>query len=269
MAKKMSKTSARLVPDKMQKREIDRVMYLRHLFAYEFVKKTILGDSYVLDLGCGEGYGAANLSTYVKKVVGLEVNIDALNHAIAHYRSGNCFYKIYDGENIPFENKSFDCVTSFQVIEHVRNDVKFVHEIHRVLQHDGIFILTTPNRALRLKSGEKPWNCYHLREYDISELYLLLKKVFTDVKIYGIYGNKQIHEMEFSRIKTARIVTRIDFFGFRDIIPLKFRQTISNMINFLLFFLKSKKNNRKFEISDFYFSESTEGCLDLMAVCKK
>jgi SAM-dependent methyltransferase len=55
-----------------------------------------------------------------------------------YHRSGNI--KVYknqeflcaDGENLPFENKSFDYVICCQVIEHVNDPIKFVSEQARV-----------------------------------------------------------------------------------------------------------------------------------------
>jgi len=269
LAKEMSKTSERLVPDKMQKRENDRVMYLRHVFAYEYAKNSITCDSSILDLGCGEGYGTSILSTYFVNVIGLEVEENAVKHAIEQYQSNNCCFRVYDGRIVPFENESFDGVTSFQVIEHVKDYVGYVREAWRVLKPGGLLILTTPNRELRLEIGQKPWNRFHLREYDAMELQAVLKKAFSDVKVYGIYGNQKLQEMEFARIKTARMVAHLDIFGFRDIVPMRLRQAVSNIINHIRFPRKSEENYQKFGIDDFHVSESVEGGIDLLAVCMK
>jgi 2-polyprenyl-3-methyl-5-hydroxy-6-metoxy-1,4-benzoquinol methylase len=269
MVKKMSKTSERLVPDKMQKTVNDHVMYLRHVFAYEYAKKLIVRDSSILDMGFGEGYGTANLSSYFKNVFGLEVAENAVQHAIKQYQSENCRYRIYDGREVPFENESFDGVTSFQVIEHVIDSVGYVREAWRVLKTGGILILTTPNRALRLKAGQKPWNRFHLREYAALELQTLLNRTFHEVKIYGIYGNEKLQEMELARIKTAKIVARIDIFGIRDMVPMKMRQAISNIIHNIKSPSTSEENIVQFGVEDFHVSESAEGGMDLLAVCKK
>ncbi len=269
MVKEMLKTSERLVPDKMQKRVNDRVMYLRHLFAYEYVKKSITCDSSILDMGFGEGYGTANLGSYFKNVVGLEVEKKAVQHAIKKYQSENCRYRIYNGREVPFENESFDGVISFQVIEHVLDTERYVCEARRVMKTGGVLILTTPNRAIRLDSGQKPWNRFHLREYGAVDLRAVLKKNFSDVKIFGIYGNDKLQKMELARIQTAKVVARLDIFGLRDIMPMKVRQIVSNIINNIQSPSKSDENIEQFEIDDFHVSESAEGGMDLLAVCKK
>jgi ubiquinone/menaquinone biosynthesis C-methylase UbiE len=269
MPKEMPKTSERLIPDKMQKRVNYRAVYLRLIFAYEYAKTSITRDSSILDMGFGEGYGTANLSNYFKNVVGLEVEENAVKHAIEKYQSENCHYMIYDGRSVPFEDESFDRVTSFHVIEHVNNDDMYVREAWRVLKPGGILMMTTPNRALRLDDGQKPWNRFHLREYDSVELQAVLKKAFSEVKIYGIYGNQKLQEMELARIKTARMVARLDIFGLRDIVPMKLRQIVSNIINDIRSSRKSDENSQKLGIEDFHTSESAEGGIDLLAVCNK
>jgi ubiquinone/menaquinone biosynthesis C-methylase UbiE len=75
--------------------------------------------------------------------------------------------------SLPFRDESFDAVVSFDVIEYVQDDLKFLSEIRRVLKRGGE-LLETPNRnrlSLKLKSLVKPIsypmilgpNCIHLR----------------------------------------------------------------------------------------------------------
>ena len=71
--------------------------------------------------------------------------------------------------NIPplgtLSENTYDCIVSFQVIEHIQNDVLYLKELHRVLKPGGIALLTTPNRKLSL--SRNPW---HIREYLAAEL---------------------------------------------------------------------------------------------------
>ena len=71
--------------------------------------------------------------------------------------------------NIPplngLDDNSFDSIVSFQVIEHIQDDMLFLKEIHRVLKPGGIALLTTPNRRMSL--SRNPW---HIREYLSDEL---------------------------------------------------------------------------------------------------
>lgn len=51
-------------------------------------------------------------------------------------------WKIIDDEQLPFEDESYDVVTSFSVIEHQRDKDKAINEIARVLKPGGMFALS-------------------------------------------------------------------------------------------------------------------------------
>ncbi|MFC1828186.1 methyltransferase domain-containing protein [Thermodesulfobacteriota bacterium] len=67
-------------------------------------------------------------------------------------RSPNIFFDELKAAKLPYENKTFDVVTSFQVVEHIKtNGVSiFLSEIKRILNNGGIVLFTTPNRKIRL-----------------------------------------------------------------------------------------------------------------------
>ena len=49
------------------------------------------------------------------------------------------------GEDLPFENGSYDLVIAVEGIEHLENQYHFVNECNRILKPEGILIITTPN----------------------------------------------------------------------------------------------------------------------------
>jgi len=57
-----------------------------------------------------------------------------------------------------------------------------------VLAPEGIFLCSTPNRALtnpgKTLAG-KPWNKFHLREYDDTGFRQLLGQYFSRIELYG------------------------------------------------------------------------------------
>lgn len=74
---------------------------------------------------------------------------------------------------LAFAANSFDFVISFQVIEHIKQDVELVREVKRVLKPAGKFIVTTPNAPMSLTRN--PW---HVREYTAEQLQNLLEHEF-------------------------------------------------------------------------------------------
>jgi hypothetical protein len=57
-----------------------------------------------------------------------------------------------------------------------------------VLVPDGTFICSTPNRSITMPGkvlGDKPWNPFHVREFNQTEFDLLLRERFETVHVLG------------------------------------------------------------------------------------
>ncbi len=59
-----------------------------------------------------------------------------------------------DLTNLPFDEKTFDAVLCYHVLEHIEDDKKAISEIHRVLKPGGWAILQTPFERDRQKTFE-------------------------------------------------------------------------------------------------------------------
>jgi len=51
----------------------------------------------------------------------------------------------YDGKIFPFQNRSIDCFTCFEVVEHLENQRFFFKELGRVCKTGAVGLLSTPN----------------------------------------------------------------------------------------------------------------------------
>jgi ubiquinone/menaquinone biosynthesis C-methylase UbiE len=108
----------------------------------------------VLDLGCGTGrFTAALGETFACPVVGVEPSAAMLAIATAQ-DVANVYWKHGSGENIPFENESFDLVFMSQVFHHLLQPEQALGEIHRVLSHVGYLVI---RNATRENNEELPW----------------------------------------------------------------------------------------------------------------
>lgn len=67
---------------------------------------------------------------------------EAIWKSIRENRFTNVHWRINKDEQLPFEDSSFDVVTSFSVIEHQQNKILAVNEIARVLKPGGVFALS-------------------------------------------------------------------------------------------------------------------------------
>jgi ubiquinone/menaquinone biosynthesis C-methylase UbiE len=197
----------------------DRAQDLFHVFPYHFVKRFCSTDTRVLDVGFGEGYGAAILSESVGDYVGLDMSEDAVRHASSRYTFPNVRFERSDATAIPFDAESFDLVVSFHVLEHVDEPEPYLVELARVCRPEGHVVIVTPNGAFRLAPGERPWNRFHVREFDRGELARLLSKHFTQFAVMGIAGNAEMNGLERARVGRARRFARLDPLGLRYRLP--------------------------------------------------
>ena len=97
-------------------------------------------DFRLLDVGCGAGNMIHHLSRY-GRVKG--VDIDERPVKVARERG----YDVdqFDATNpMPFDDNSFDAVTSLDVIEHNEEDMAILTDSYRILKPGGHIIITVP-----------------------------------------------------------------------------------------------------------------------------
>lgn len=162
----------------------------------------------VLDLGCNNGYGTMTIAERCRRIVGVDVSPRAIEAARQAHARANVSYQVVDGTVLPFADNSFDLVTSFQVIEHVKAVQPYLRKIHRVLRHSGRTIFTTPNRCIRLDPGMKPWNEFHVTEYDAEQLVRVLGAEFATVSVKGLFAAPELYNLERERVGAARAMVR-------------------------------------------------------------
>ena len=133
-------TGERYLPEVKGMIELEH--YHRYLFSLPFCK-----NKTVLDIASGEGYGTYLLSQQSKKIIGVDIDKDAIGHAKNKYEicenitfiHGSCL-------DIPVSKNSIDVVVSFETIEHIYEHEIFLREIKRVLKKDGILVISTPDK---------------------------------------------------------------------------------------------------------------------------
>ena len=103
----------------------------------------------LLDVGCGTGTFEEILSLSQNKcnfdVSGTDISKKSIEIAKSK-RLLNSIFLCGDAENLPFKNKSFDCIVLIEVIEHIPNKESVFKELKRVLKRNGKIIITTPNK---------------------------------------------------------------------------------------------------------------------------
>jgi len=133
----------------------------------------------MLDAGCGDGYLTARLAPMIARVVGVDSETNAIRWAKEKLHDfPNCEPMHIDCYDLPFEDETFDLVTSADVIEHLKDPADHLKEICRVVKRSGVFVLTTPKWR-----PDGKWDERHAKEYRPDELRLLLQAYFDEVEM--------------------------------------------------------------------------------------
>ena len=136
----------------------------------------------VLDVASGEGYGSSILADVARSVTGVDVDPEAVAHARTTYGKENLRFIHGSVLALPLDDASVDAIVSFETLEHVREHVRFMAEVKRVLRGGGHLIVSTPERAIYSARGE-PVNKFHLLELTEAEFESLLRANFKHVEM--------------------------------------------------------------------------------------
>jgi SAM-dependent methyltransferase len=231
----------------------------RHRAAYRFALRHARVRR-ILDLGCGTGYGTAELAPAAELVVGVD-----RTPLEAGARDGGPRYVRADVARPALAEAAFDLVVSFQVIEHLEDPSAYLAAIARLLHPDGIALLTTPNRLT--SDGENP---FHVHEYLADELQQCLHDHFGEVEMRGVGASAAAAAYLEERLRRIRRIVRLD--------PLRLRQRLPRaLVEWLFgrFALRIRRGIQRadglpeLDVDDFPVGPPDPACIDLLAVCRR
>jgi 2-polyprenyl-3-methyl-5-hydroxy-6-metoxy-1,4-benzoquinol methylase len=99
----------------------------------------------LLDVGCGFGLFMKRAQESGWDVFGVDVSRAATEYATYTLRLSNVAR--CEVEHAPYERNSFDCVTLWNVIEHVPSPTSVLRECKTFLKNDGMIVVRVPNIA--------------------------------------------------------------------------------------------------------------------------
>lgn len=247
--------------ERVSREASDNFVFQRSLLAYHEAAKMIGGD--VLEIGTGTGYGLEVVAPHAASFITLdkeEPASDMPNLPHVEFRRAVV-------PPLPFDGNSFDCVISFQVIEHISRDMDLVAEVYRVLRPGGRFIVTTPNAPMSLTRN--PW---HVREYNADELKNLLECRFPSVETFGIEGNERVMEYYAKNRESVGRITRFDVLDLQHRLPrwmLRLPYDVLNRMNRRRLLSDNSALTSSIAMDDYRLVPVTAECFDLFYVATK
>jgi len=160
----------------------------------EIIKIMPFSVQTILDVGCGNGAFINTIaSTFLNKfdrIVGLDSSKAALKYVKVEKYNVSI-------SKLPFENKSFDLVTSLEILEHLPQEDfgRGILEIQRVAKK--YIIITVPNKEdiehlLAMCPKCNCWfnPCFHMRSFDKN----ILCDLFSNFKLIKVKEIGHLHE---------------------------------------------------------------------------
>ncbi|MGF1476675.1 MAG: bifunctional 2-polyprenyl-6-hydroxyphenol methylase/3-demethylubiquinol 3-O-methyltransferase UbiG [Geminicoccaceae bacterium] len=184
----------------------------------------VIGDwqgKTVLDIGCGGGFMAEALADKGASVIGIDPAEDAIRAARAHAdeRKLEIDYRVGTGENLPFNDESFDAIVCVDVLEHVADVNRVITEAARVSKSGSLFLFDTINRnplarLVAVFAAERVLRLLPRGTHDPDkfitpgELKTMLEQAgFSDVSFAGLgpTGINRRFDLTFGRVPTTLV----------------------------------------------------------------
>ena len=165
-------------------------------FQWHQLKPFMKKNGVFIELGAGDCSFSKALSDQFAKVYALEVS-EEITKDLNFPDNVECI--IFDGFNIPFNTESIDVLYSNQLMEHLHPDdaIEQLTSIYNVLKTDGTYTCITPNKLIGPADISRFYTSdldgFHLKEYSISDLNRLFKKIgFSKVYVHIYSKGKYI-----------------------------------------------------------------------------
>ena len=145
-----------------------------------------------LDYGCGSGYGANLLAERFGSVAAIDIDSHTIDECRRRFPAPNLAFSVFEPPAQPFPDDNFDCVFSFQVLEHIPLDEvgDYLRAIWAMVRPGGVAVITTPNQANYF--GGHSGNPFHVKEYSAAELESIVREALPANAQLRIFGQEDV-----------------------------------------------------------------------------
>lgn len=178
-------------------------IYKEYASRYEFASKFVSGK--VLDFASNSHmayYGAKTLLNLGATEV-IRCNIlDETNECTRRKIGSDNSIEFNIINNVIFQDKSFDCIVSFETLQHVQNYKDKIKDFSRLLKDDGLLIVSVPNKdvyAVKTQSNSQ----INKKGFTKDELVQVLESPFKKIALYSqrLMTKKEVLETTFPSTK--------------------------------------------------------------------
>ncbi len=167
----------------------------------------------LLDAGCSYGYATRLYTIKCKEVYAVDIDFEMIEIAKTKYKNIN--FQVSELENLPFSDQFFDIIVLSDVLEHIKEPIKALNELYRILQIGGDIIITVPHKGLF--AFLDPYNYgYYLKKHS-PFFYRLLYKIIKGKKTQNgnEFGNP-IHNIKHYHYSEKELFELIDKSAFAN-----------------------------------------------------
>lgn len=177
-------------------------------FLADYMAKVVPHASRLLDVGCGLGFTLQAAAHTVRTVVGLDLSEHALYRAKARAPLSILFRCDIGELFAPFKPGTFDLVTAFDILEHLKSPDLLARTSRDLLRDRGAFLGTTPNEGFLGRGIFKDRDATHISKFTPGDLRGLLEAAgFSPVNVTGVlafalpFGENLRNRLDFSVVK--------------------------------------------------------------------
>lgn len=201
----------------------------------------------ILDVACGSGELSIKVAERGCEVHGIDLSEYAINSAkrlAERERVSMCEFEVGSAEDLPYPDRYFDKVVCSSSLEHFKDDIKTLKEMHRVLKPNGSVVLSTDsfNYPTEDELKEMHRNIAHVVNYYTSEK---LKERF-EISGFEMYRSEYL------------LNSRITSFFFKIGIKIRWSGILWMMVSFVAYPL-CLMSDRLFGVRDKGFTLIAEG----------
>ena len=113
-----------------------------HLTAYDFISKNKMNS--ILDIGAYNGFFVKYLINKNMNSYGYDFNTKAVEFGIENYELKDRITT----DLKTFRILKFDCITAFEIIEHLESPNDLLEQINDMISDDGYLIISSPNNKM-------------------------------------------------------------------------------------------------------------------------